>query len=647
MPSTTQLQAMNDEWRNVLRCCSRPAFAIGLMMFLHKQAVARLYSKLTPRVWQYPMEVRTALRHMERDGVGAHAGSRPYEATEACPGLPGGCDLKLAHGRLAWNGSLSWKTMFADAEQTVSLHRWNWLLCRLAEEPFAEIRTWGLQLMRDWIKVMDSPKTGLPWESYTAGERICNAVLFLAFTGEKPYGLSCLPEDLGRALRGTAEFLVHRLEYHGPERTGNHVINNARALYFAGQALGIAAYTHIAIAIFRNDLPRIVKLDGFLREGSSHYHFLVTRWLLEVLWVAGATGEREIRAIIEPIATAMVERCWFFLVFQGRTRNWVMPLIGDVSPDCTWQWLLDLPWSSWARRLYAPSLLPHRPRAEGWGCLVEGRRKQAEDLPFPEEHKEPRFQSHPESGWYRLEWGPVVIFWHVEPEGAPAFVSHGHCDIGSFCFYWDGLEILVDPGRLNYQEDDPLGTYGVSARAHNSVLIDGFEPFIYRYRGRYPDSYRKGTAKVSWTCEEEEFRLSVQYTGFWRLHGDRIVFNRTFKVRDGRFVIEDHIEGGGSHLITTNFQWAPQIALLEEGRTERFSVMSNAEQFRGTFSTEQVEPRGQATELESHIVRGCTTPNPGGWYFPEYGEKIGASSLMYECKVKLPYARRYVLQWRT
>lgn len=629
----------------MFRRCRQPGFALGLAWHLAGKGVERVYARAVPRTWKYPPDILASVRQAERRIRPVPGSAAVVEPSGTPVEYAGTCRLKLAHGSIDWDDSSSWAVQFEDDELTLSLHRWNWLLTALTEGASSSLRSWGLGLMRDWVRTMGRADSGLAWDSYTTGERICNAILFLAPTGEQPGVPPLVPDDLAQAIGAMARHLVSRLEYQGPDWSGNHVLNNARALCFAGQVLGESAYTDLALAMLSRDLPRLVTKNGFLREGSSHYHLLVTRWLLEVLWVAEAGAGGEIRRLVQPFAAAMVQQCWFFLVFQRRGDDWVIPLIGDISPDFTWRWLIDLPWSSMARRLYAPEPLPPRPRTAGWGALMDRLVEPSVCGAGCTPSRSRRFEAFSESGWYRLEWDGMTIFWHAEPDGAPAFVSHGHCDIGSFCLYWDGMEILVDPGRMNYLENDQLGTYGISARAHNSVLINGFEPFIYRHRGQYPDSYRNGTVQVSWTQEDEEFRLSVQHTGFSRLHGDRIVFNRTFKVHRACFVIEDHIEGRGSHLITTHFQWAPRIVLLEEGRTGRFGVKSEAESFLGIFSTEPVESEEQATEPESRIVRECTTPHPGGWYFPEYGEKVGMSTLIYECQAKLPYARRYILAW--
>jgi len=443
-----------------------------------------------------------------------------------------------------------------------------------------------------------------------------------------------------------ARFLAFRLEYRDPERTGNHVVNNARALCFAGQALGEAKYTDLALAVLRHDLPRLVTSEGFLREGSSHYHFLVTRWLLELLWLAGETGAAQLRTLVEPIAAAMVERCWFFLVFRNDADEWTMPLVGDVSPDCSWRWLIDLPWSERARRVYAPNPFPPPSRMIGWGAILGGGIK-GETAPLRQEADALQFQPFPESGWYRLDWRSLVMIWHVEPLGAPPFLSHGHCDIGSFCFYQDGVEVLGDPGRMNYREDDPLGTYGILARAHNSVTIDGLEPFVYLRPGRYPDFYRNGTARVSWMWGNPEFRFSIHHTGFARLHRDPVILTRTFTVCKDRLTIEDAFEGRASHLLTAYFQWGPKIKLtMAGGGTGTFNVKSGSGSFDATFRSIPELRKGISPEPSVIIRNGEELPAPGGWYFPEYGERVETSSLVFSGSASLPCVNRYELCWR-
>lgn len=649
-PSAWTWPGMARESENLLRRCRNPIFAVGTGAFyLNKVAakfIARPIRHVMPEVMCYPKPVRRALREVTK----RHPDGPPLDSwvvmDAISPSAANGRDkLKLATGYYPFTESPSWEMVFEDPEQTESLHRWNWLLIRLTDEPFPEVQQWGLRLMRDWIGKMWRPMAGLPWESYTTGERICNAVLFMALSGGKRNGLAELPQDLARALIAMARFLAERLEYNGSKGTGNHVINNARALYFAGQALRAAPYTDLSVAILNNDLQRVVNSDGFLCEGSSHYHFLVTRWLLEMLWMSRITGERRVYGFLDPIASLMVERCWFFLVHQRQEGDWVIPLVGDVSPDFSWDWLIDLPWSSAARGLYAPEVLPSCPVKWGWRSLFDQKEKQAPVAHVPQATEQPKFQSFPASGWYRLDWGPITVFWHVEPSGASPFGSHGHCDIGSFCLYWDGVGVLTDPGRLNYRQEDPLGMYGISARSHSSVLIDGHEPFVCMTRSRYPRFYQSGNVEVRWFERADSFTMSLQHTGFCRLWGDRIVFSRAFRACRSELVIEDSIQGRSRRSIETYFQWAPGVEVSEDGSSGVFGIKTEAHKFQATFYSEPLGAKGRAGDLKWRLVRGESGPFPGGWYFPGYGEKIEATTLFFRCQTNLPYGRRYVLKW--
>ncbi len=635
---------MNQEWANVLKRCGRPSFAIGLSLHIQKRLARKLYSKLTPCAWSYPATVRSAAKRTEP--------SYKAGASMGLEGATGGATdvhaftLKLAHGNLVCAGAPPWDMTFEDPEETVSLHRWNWLLIKLSEDHFQGIREWGLWLMRDWMRRVGDRRTGLSWESYTTGERICNAILFMALAEKQRVALPTIPGDLSHGLAVMAHFLAQRLEYKGSKWTGNHVVNNARALCFAGQALNIDAFTKLSLAILHHDLFRIVNSDGFIREGSSHYHFLITRWVLEMLWVSELAGDRQFRDLVGPLASMLVARCWFFLVFRRQREEWTMPLVGDVSPDFPWSWLIDLPWSDLARHSHAPERLPRRPGPRGWGSLFSDDESAARAFPIPQETLEPKFQAFPDSGWYRLDWGRITLFWHVEPTGVPSFASHGHCDTGACCLYRDGVEILADPGRLNYQEHDPLGTYGVSGSAHNSVLIDGFEPFLYRHASRYPESYRNGKVEVRWGEENERFTISFRHTGFTRLCGDRINFDRTYREEPQALVIEDNIQGQSRHTVETYFQWAPGLTPNHDARSPGvFTIRRELAPPLARFWTVPGQTLAPESEAGWRLVQGQTAPTPLGWYFPGYGERIEASTLVLTCRGRFPYKKRFVLEW--
>lgn len=79
----------------------------------------------------------------------------------------------------------------------------------------------------------------------------------------------------------------------------------------------------------------------------------------------------------------------------------------------------------------------------------------------------------------------------VGMKGAIPKVAHGHMDIGTFCFYSDGVQWTYDPGSENYNVPDYWETsdknsgrwqyYRMRAEAHNCIVVNpstdgGYEP---------------------------------------------------------------------------------------------------------------------------------------------------------------------------
>ena len=106
--------------------------------------------------------------------------------------------------------------------------------------------------------------------------------------------------------------------------TGNHAFNNARGLLFAGIICKLPFAKELAFEIFKERLPKLVTADGFLREGV-HYHFLFTRWVLEIEGFC-QINNKEIKNVIRPYAINFVKRCWFFLL-KTKTEQWSILLL--------------------------------------------------------------------------------------------------------------------------------------------------------------------------------------------------------------------------------------------------------------------------------------------------------------------------------
>jgi hypothetical protein len=278
------------------------------------------------------------------------------------------------------------------------------------------------------------------WEPYSSCERVANLLVFLAVMQTSPRA-PAIPTQLPAFLQDSLAWIRQHLEYHGPTRTNNHIINNARAIVMTAVALRDGRARAAGMQIMRQWLPRLILEGGFLRERSSHYQVIMLNWLLDAWHFLGARDEAEgedrsflanyIRRMIP--ATAML--C------ERGTR--LLALIGDVSPDLT-------PAQSLAR---LQTLYP-----EFWP---------------PDEHP---LGGAMRDGWFRMISGQSIVFGNFPAGPFPVgFPTHGHADLTSFAWLHGGAEILVDRGRYRYTAD-ATSAFQRSAAGHNVPLVNGFAP---------------------------------------------------------------------------------------------------------------------------------------------------------------------------
>ena len=365
-------------------------------------------------------------------------------------------------------------------------------------------------------------------------------------------GNSEIPQDIALALKVMGRQVASDLEYHPYEVTGNHAFNNARALLFAGLVANLPSAVDLAFAISKERLPKLVTPDGFLREGSSHYHFLFTRWVLEMLWLSDLKGNQEFVQLLKPYAELLVKRCWFFLVKSNPDGGWQIPLIGDVSPDFPPFWLLSLPWSFLACDVFRPSHLPMPPQQRGWSDLfgvVEGSGNswysQTEIFPI--------------SGWFRIEHQPWTVFVRAESNDGRMQANHRHNDLGSFVLFRNGSLLIADGGRFDYT-GSPLSQYGKSALAHNSLLIDGLAVNADD-ASWFSNRYVAVSTDVDVKIEAEDTLITLKHNGFSRFATVPIHHQRRVRLSEDGIRIEDQLDGHGAHRVQMRFHFAPGIEL--------------------------------------------------------------------------------------
>ncbi|MBX7136614.1 MAG: heparinase II/III-family protein [Oligoflexia bacterium] len=617
-------RAATNEVKNFYRRSS----ALEAAVFLAGKGVSRLQRRLWPlhSARYYPSDVRAAWEEWRRSEPQARSAALETHPPHAAPRLA----LKITGHTLSPEDPRIWRGPFEDPEVEASLHRWVWLLHAFEEYPQLP-HAWGTEQIRGWLEACGELPGGVASEPYTVSERISNYFLFSSCFFQHDQILSNTPKSISSLLHNSALYLASRIEYSGRYTSGNHPINNARALLFAARLFDLPRLYALAAAALRERLDFLTTPDGFLREGSSHYHFLITRWLLEIYGVERRRTDSSIRQWLGSYLRPLLERCWFYLVPSDSDLR--MPLIGDISPDLPPTWLLCMPWSELAVEFSAPRFpLPlNTPRAglKFWGGMSTA--LQARSSP----DTEPQF--FPKSHWYRLDRGRATVFWLAEPGEDRDRASHAHQDLLSFVLYLDGRPIFIDPGRNSYLDTDPLSSYGASAQAHNSLTLDGYPAVLKSWQTRFAPGYRQANVATSWSSASDQFTFTIQHNGFNRIAGRALEHRREFQLHSGGLRITDTLSGSGSYALELHFHLAPELQRRESLEAAATYLLSE---------NVRVAIRLSATAaLQSKASFGWTETEPRGEYCVEYGRHAPCHTLSCRCDTTLPATFKTEIDW--
>ncbi len=394
---------------------------------------------------------------------------------------------------------------FADGETQLGLHRFAWVpLMKPGDDP-----RWVGAVWAAWRRRHGTPDSSWAWHPYTAAER---AITLLTFA--RRFGLPGPAADTLAVLAAHAPAIAARLEYFGEHHTSNHLFNNGRGLYLLGLGLGLPAATETGARLVLAEMERIFRPSGILREGSSHYHLLLTRSLAS-LWLA-ATSHRRPEAATFEAALGRAVAVLPHLVLPGR-----FALVGDISPDCP--------------PSHLACLLPGGDRRSGWmDILVPDDRARLAALL---DQTAAAAESPVADGWLRADFGDWSGLWHADPDGWSQMPGHGHQDCGGFELHFEREPVFVDCGRGSYALAGEADA-DVSAVAHNGLSLDGADPYPPN-RPYYAPAFR---ASVAASARLE--RLDDGVALAWR---DRI--SRRWRFCGRRLEIADRVEGRGDHTV--------------------------------------------------------------------------------------------------
>lgn len=422
----------------------------------------------------------------------------PGETVEVSPADPG----------------LLFTRRYNDIETLLAAHRFAWVpVAGAAVEP-----DWVAALWQSWTPRFGKDDSGWPWHAYTAAERAINIIDF-----SRRFGLPDDRQAMCALLARHADIIRNNLEYFGDHYTSNHLSNNGRGLLRIGAALGRPEYAETGARIMVAEAGRIFGRSGVLREGSTHYHQLITRNYIDA-WVDARMVDLDQTAMLRDIA----ERA--LAVIPGLFLPGGMPLIGDISPDVPPAYLAGL--AGGAGENIWPAMLSNDRRQEILALIGTTAAVSPDKLADDGWH---RFGGH---GWQALSYVP--------PDGWPPMPGHGHRDLGGFELHDDGVPIIVDPGRGSYADSDYE-----DAAMHNGVLIDGAGGAPIN-RAYYAPEFRDRVIRTRPNLQRTRDGSVLHGAGFQHVAGIDAV-EREWRFTKTGLSIADSIAGRGRRRIRRQF----------------------------------------------------------------------------------------------
>jgi hypothetical protein len=432
--------------------------------------------------------------------------------------LKGPIDLPLPgltlHVKPGEEGAV-FRRSFADTETLLAVHRFAWLPLLGDKADSA----WVQALWTAWRETHGEPGNGRAWHPYTAAER---AVNILRYAGG--HGLPGPKKDTLDLLAAHGPVMARGLEYFGDHHTSNHLSNNGRGLFILGLELGLADCAKVGSSLLLEEAKRIFRPSGILREGSSHYHLLLTRNYAEA-WLAAHKHKRPEEPALKDIVTralAVVPR----LVLPGG-----MPLVGDISPDCPPPFL--------------EGLVRGAEIGDGWVRLLDGPERVAfawlrDETPLRDR------RSLAADGWLRADFGPWSGLWHAAPDGWSHMPGHGHQDCGGFELHFGDEPVFVDPGRGTYDTSGDGPDYRTSL-LHNTLLVDDADCHAPN-RPYYDAAFRGMIGGRPPVFEWDRKSVRLSHEGFSRLK-DVGSLIREWSFKGSALTMTDGVSGTGRHVV--------------------------------------------------------------------------------------------------
>jgi len=358
-----------------------------------------------------------------------------------------------------------------------------------------------LRLLRDFSDQLLA--CAVPPEPYPVSLRVVNTLLFHS---RYPITDAIILE----ALQKQIDYLANNLEYH---LLANHLLENAFSLWLASIYLTDQPLFNKSHRLLVTELEEQILTDGGHYECSVMYQSILFGKLLLCIEAA-----REVDWI-EPSKINILEEK------AAKMLGWINAY---SFPDGTWALMND------AAEKIAPTTASLREAASVLNIV-------------------PAEVVLDDSGFRKMKganWELLIKTGALQPVYQP---GHVHADVSSYCLWYKGQQIIVDPG---------ISTYAISARrniergtsVHNTVSINGYN------QSDVWGGFRVGKRARVMSLEDSSHCVQISVYPYFNhrcKHERKLV-----KISDHCLVIEDSIQTASFMTSAKgNIQFASQVSI--------------------------------------------------------------------------------------
>lgn len=427
------------------------------------------------------------------------------------------------------------------------------------------------RLCRSWIDA-EAPGSAVSWHPYPTSLRIVNWCR-----------ANLRDDNVQQSLYRQAAYLYRHRETHV---MGNHLLENARALVYAGIFFGeqgeAERWLDRGLQIYRDETPEQILSDGGHYERSPMYQALVLEGYLDVCTLLPV--EHPDRSWLKDAAASMMEALRSLTYPNGR-----LALFNDATRE----------------------IAPDTATLLQYADNVVGRKtKQRASLP--------------ESGYYVHEGDSLHCIIDGGRAGPDHLMAHAHADIFSYELCVENCMFVVDTGVYEYRAGD-MRDYVRSTAAHNTVSIDRqsqIDPWNAFRVGRRAAPYN-----VTYDQLEERSTFSGAFDGYDKILGENLVHRRQIVIDEvhSRLRVDDKVCGDGTHYVESRVHLHPRIEIKQHN--ESAYRLQHERGVEGILNTS-----GAEVEIE------C------GRYCPEFGKAIDRPVIVFKCQGTLPVHISYQIK---